>query len=976
MRFEKETLEIAKEIISRTGEKEPHFWESSWWEGLVVQWLTSSPEIKTGVLRFVDVFPALRSSKAVVRHLREYLPDTALRLPENLRVGRKFLDAGLITPRAMASAIRLAVSSAAKRFIAGSSMEETASALDKILGKGMSYTLDLLGEATLSEKEADNYRDRYVNLIKYLSAGRACDDPAVDVSLKLSSLTPRFDPVCPGYASQEVRRRLRPILRAAMETGSQVNIDMENHDLRDLTLSVFRDILDEEEFSKFDGLGIVVQAYLTDAERSLDALIESLKSRNRRVTVRLVKGAYWDREVMLASQRNLPPPVFMMKEETDATFERLTVKLLENTEVVNVAVASHNVRSVAKAVAAAWETKAPPGRFEIQLLYGMADPVKKALVDMKVPVRVYAPFGEMLPGMAYLVRRILENSSNDSFLKRFFVDKTPIAELLRNPATSLAEMTRSHTPATLASDIFVNEPETQFHDDETRNAYNTALEQVYRKLGKQYPAVIGGREKLSAETFTSADPSDPSRVVGYVCRADSKMAQEAMDSAVSAFGKWSSTPAEKRAEILLKAAQIIHERKFEMAAWQTVEVGKTRKEAMADVDEAIDHIRFYAEASVGLENPKPAKNDILGESNLSFYRPRGVGAIIAPWNFPMAIMAGMTASALAVGNTVVVKPSSNSPVCAALVAGALMEAGIPDGVVNFTPGGGETVGPALLDHPGLSFVSFTGSWETGAWIANRIAQKSKSRPCFVKAIIETGGKNAIIVDESADLDEAVLGVIASAFGFGGQKCSACSRVIVLADVYKTFTERLADAVSSLIVGPPTDPATHYGPLIDESAEKKVESYIELGMKTAKPLIVKREIMGPGYYVGPAVFGDVKPDGRIAREEIFGPLLCVIRAVNLEEAIRIANGVDYALTAGIYTRTPSNAQTAIERLEAGNVYVNRKITGAVVGRQPFGGFKRSGYGSAKAGSVELLKELMTARSVTENLSRHGFSPDVG
>jgi RHH-type proline utilization regulon transcriptional repressor/proline dehydrogenase/delta 1-pyrroline-5-carboxylate dehydrogenase len=976
MRLEKETLEIAREIISRTSEKEPHFWASSWWEGRIVQWLAGSPEIKTGALRFVDVFPSLRSSKAVVRHLREYLPDEALRLPENLRVGRKFLDSGLITPSAMAAATRLAVSSAAKRFIAGASMEETASALDKILGGGMSYTLDLLGEATLSEKEADNYRDRYVNLIKYLSAGRAPGDPAVDVSLKLSSLTPRFDPVCPEYASQEARRRLAPILRAAMQTGSKVNIDMENHDLRDLTLSVFRDILGEDEFRSFDGLGIVAQAYLTDAEEAIDGLIESLKSRNRRATIRLVKGAYWDREVIASSQRRLPASVFMMKEETDAAFERLTLKLIENADVVNVAVASHNVRSIAKAVAAGWEAKLPPGRFEIQLLYGMADPVKKALVDMNVPVRVYAPFGEMLPGMAYLVRRILENSSNESFLKRLFVDKTPISELLRNPLEALAEKARASAPPKRSADIFVNEPEAQFHKDETRKTYDMALEMVYRRLGKQIPALIGGHERFLAETFISADPSDPSRVAAHVCRADEKMAAEAMDSAASAFDGWSSTPPEKRADILLKTAEIMRERKFELAAWQTVEVGKTRREALADVDEAIDHIRFYAEAAAGLETPVSAKNSVLGESNRAFYRPRGAGAVIAPWNFPMAILAGMTASALAAGNTVVVKPSSNSPVCAALVVGALREAGVPDGVINFIPGGGASVGAALLDHHALSFVSFTGSWETGAWIANRIAQKPKTRRGFVKAVIETGGKNAVIVDESADMDEAVSGVIASAFGFGGQKCSACSRVIVLNDVYKAFTERLVDAVASVIVGPPSDPKTHYGPLIDEEAEKKVESHIKSGMKTAKPLIVRREIVGPGYYVAPAVFGDVPPDSRIAQEEIFGPLLCVIRAADLDEAIRIANGVDYALTAGIYTRTPSNALDAANRLEAGNVYINRKITGAVVGRQPFGGFKRSGYGTAKAGSVELVKELMTTRSVSENLSRHGFSPDVG
>jgi len=432
--------------------------------------------------------------------------------------------------------------------------------------------------------------------------------------------------------------------------------------------------------------------------------------------------------------------------------------------------------------------------------------------------------------------------------------------------------------------------------------------------------------------------------------------------------------AEKRFEILSAAAGIIRERRFELAAWQTVEVGKTRREAIADVDEAIDHIMYYSIGALGLDKRRPTEKT-LGEINDAYYRPRGPGAVIAPWNFPLAILAGMTCASLAAGNTVVVKPSSSSAVIASLFVDILVEAGVPDGAVNFLPGSGDLLGPVLIGHPKTAFVAFTGSWDVGASIVEAASMKNPGRKGFIKVVAEMGGKNAVIIDESADLDETVAGVLHSAFGFGGQKCSACSRVIVLNAVYNQFVERLVDAANSLVLGPPSNPETFYGPLIDEVAKKKAESYIEAGMNGVTPLLVRNDVPAEGHYVAPAIFGDVSPDHKIAREEIFSPVLSVMRAKDIDHAIDIANDCDYALTGGLYSRTPSSVAKVTDNMEAGNLYINRGITGALVRRQPFGGYKKSGLGGAKAGSWELLRELSVPRAISENIVRHGFSPDL-
>ncbi|MBI5815775.1 MAG: bifunctional proline dehydrogenase/L-glutamate gamma-semialdehyde dehydrogenase [Nitrospinae bacterium] len=968
-KLESETKRAGSLIIEHTSVKSPHFWEPFFWERQAIEWVSSDPAVKNGALRFVDVFPSLASSKSIVRHMLEYLPREVLNLHlPHIHAVEDAVEGVLGAP--LAIPVRAAVARMAGWFIAGATMEQAARALDRIIKDGMTYTLDLLGEATLSEKEADAYAEKYVNLIRFMAAGRAHGDPAVNVSLKLSSLSPRFGPICPEFASAQVARRLRPIFRAAMESGAQVNIDMEKYELRDLTLAVFRSIMEEDEFREWEGAGIVAQAYLMDAEESLDSLIGWATGRGKRISVRLVKGAYWDSEVITARANGWPVPVFTDKGETDECFEKLTVKLLANTEFVNAAIATHNIRSMARAVAAAKELNVPAGRFEIQMLYGMADPVKKALAEMGIPVRVYAPFGELLPGMAYLVRRILENSSNESFLRHFLVEMETGDALLEKPAPMKAVAPTGESTAS-APRVFVNEPAPRFHLEKTRNEMDAAIELVSRRLGKHYQMIIGGQSASNGEFSQSLNPSDPSMVVGHAAMATPGHAAAAMETAHRAFKEWRRTPVEGRGEIFQTAAALIRERKSELAAWQIFEVGKTRAEALADVDEAIDHLEYFALAALTSPEDRITQK-VLGESNQMKRRPRGVGVVISPWNFPMAILAGMTIASLAAGNTVVIKPSSESPVTAALFVDILRDAGIPPGAVNLLFGPGETVGMELIKHPAASFVYFTGSWETG----RAIAAAAQSESGFVKILAETGGKNAVIVDESADLDEAVAGVIASAFGYGGQKCSACSRVIVMNNVYAAFSKRLLDAAEGLIVGLPSQPHAHYGPLISASARAKVEKYIELGRNAAKPLLMREIKNLPGHYCGPAVFGDVPPDSAIAQEEIFGPVLTLIRAKGFDGAIRIANGVNYALTGGIYSRTPSNVSRFVERVEAGNIYVNRPITGAVVGRQPFGGFKRSGYGTVKAGSEELLRELTVSVTVSENTVRHGYSPDMG
>ncbi len=970
---------IGSQILQEAKSSEPSFWELPWWERQAIKWMSGDSEMKTGVLRFIDVFPSLKSGRAVARHLREYLPSADDRLPDELKLHRRALRSALITPGTAGIAAGMVIDKIARGFIVGENMESAASVLSTLCGEGFTYTLDLLGEATLSEKDAELFTQRYVDLINYMAARSASVEPAVNISVKLSALSSRFSPLYYDRAVLDVTTRLRRIMVAAKQTDANLTVDMENYEVRDLTLSIFLDLISEPEFDGYDGAGIVVQAYLTDAESSLENLLARIDSTGRRVTIRLVKGAYWEKEVVTASQKRWAPPVLMSKVATDMAFERMIAKLLQHDGIVT-AIASHNVRSISTAIALSRKLGADPEKFEIQALHGMGDEIKRALINMGVPVRVYAPLGELAPGMAYLVRRVLENSSNESFLRRSFVEDRSEEELMAKPAKLINGKNEEAPEPSVClfedgkKQIFFNEPAPKFHEPDERRLMESAIRMVGETLGGEYSPVIDGVKVDTETSFESCDPSTPSRVVGRVGEATEEMAGFAVSESAMAFTSWRKVPVTERVEPLMKAAGVIRDRKHELAALQMFEVGKTGAEALADVDEAIDLVNYYAVSALEILG-KSRTDDILGESNIAGFIPRGPGIIISPWNFPLAILAGQTASALAAGNTVVIKPSSLSAVTASVFVDILSTAGIPDGVVNFVPGPGSLIGPVLVESPQTTFVSFTGSFDVGASLVKKSGTLFKGRGRFMKVVAEMGGKNAIIVDESADLDEAVAGVVASAFGFGGQKCSACSRVIVHETVYDRFIERLKDAVESLIVGSQFDSSTNFGPLVEETAVRRIKRYVEMGDKEATRVTGYAKIPVDGYFVPPTVFSDAPPDSPLAQDEIFGPVLSVIRATNINEAIDIANNVRFGLTGGVYSRTPSTIKKIVERLAAGNLYVNRGITGAVVRRQPFGGFKASGLGNAKAGSADFLRELSIPQTVSENTLRHGFTPDL-
>jgi RHH-type proline utilization regulon transcriptional repressor/proline dehydrogenase/delta 1-pyrroline-5-carboxylate dehydrogenase len=519
---------------------------------------------------------------------------------------------------------------------------------------------------------------------------------------------------------------------------------------------------------------------------------------------------------------------------------------------------------------------------------------------------------------------------------------------------------------------FPNAPDTDYANEQLRNKANQALTFVKNSLGKTYLPLINGEYVTTNVQINSVNPCNPQEIVGKVGLIEVEQAEKAIIAAKQAFPAWKRTPVAKRAEILRKAADLMEARRHELSAWICLEVGKVIQQADPEVSEAIDFCRYYASE---MERLDLGHNfDVAGENNRYFYQPRGIALVISPWNFPLAIAVGMTVAALVAGNCTLLKPAETSSVITAKFAEILLEAGIPAGVFQYIPGKGSQVGAHLVSHPDVHLIAFTGSREVGCRIYTDASIVQKGQKHLKRVIAEMGGKNALIVDESADLDQAVVGAVKSAFGYTGQKCSACSRIIVLESVYDSFVDRFVEATKSLNIGPTDLPSTEVGPVIDEKAQARIREYIETGKKEAE-LALEMPIPQVGYFVSPTVFKNVPPDAVIAMEEIFGPVVAIIKVSNFEEALAVANGTDYALTGGLYSRTPAHINRAMQEFEVGNLYINRGITGAIVSRQPFGGFKMSGVGS-KAGGPDYLLQFLEPRHISENIQRQGFAPIEG
>jgi RHH-type proline utilization regulon transcriptional repressor/proline dehydrogenase/delta 1-pyrroline-5-carboxylate dehydrogenase len=594
------------------------------------------------------------------------------------------------------------------------------------------------------------------------------------------------------------------------------------------------------------------------------------------------------------------------------------------------------------------------------MLYGMGDQLKAAAVELDLRLREYVPIGELIPGMAYLVRRLLENSSNESWLKAGFKDNASTERLLASPHRAfendlgvdrIAKAPERHALSAVPAGIsngraFYTEPMRNFAVKAQRDAYGAAV------------------ARASVPQIANAGTADD--------------AKRAVATAHAAFDSWRDTEYSTRAAVLVAAANEMRARRDELSAIIVRESGKVWREADADVCEAIDFCEYYAREGAKLFDPERL-GQFVGELDEQWYQPRGVAAVIAPWNFPLAICCGMTVAALVTGNTVVVKPAEQTPSIARTMCEILWRSGAPREVLQFVAGPGETVGATLVRDPRVALIAFTGSKAVGLDIVQASGVVAPGQEFVKKVVCEMGGKNAVIIDTSADLDEAVLAVRQSAFGFCGQKCSAASRAIVVGSAYEPFLHRLVGATRALVVGDPTNPGTDIGPVIDEEAARKIRSYIEIGKSEGKheltlevPAGLEQKVGKP--FVGPSIFSGIKPEHRLAREEIFGPVLAVMHAKDFDEALAIANAPEYKLTGGVFSRKPANLARARREFRVGNLYLNRGITGALVGRQPFGGFGMSGIGS-KAGGRDYLLQFVEPRAVCENTMRRGFAPGL-
>ncbi|MEH2444151.1 L-glutamate gamma-semialdehyde dehydrogenase [Nostoc sp.] len=979
--YEAKTQEIAKQLLAATQENRSFFSslrDQMRWDDKLLAWAMSNPGLRVQLFRFIDTLPALHSKSEIASHLQEYLGDESVELPTALKGMLNFANPDSMPGQVAATTVGTAVETLAHKYISGENIKQVIKTVERLRKEKMAFTIDLLGEAVITEAEAQSYLERYLELMQQLveasknwAAIPAIDEadgetiPKVQVSVKLTAFYSQFDPLDAKGSEERVSDRIRTLLRRAKELGAAVHFDMEQYAYKDITLSILKKLLLEEEFRQRIDIGMTIQAYLRDSEQDTKDLISWLKERGYPLTIRLVKGAYWDQETIKAAQKHWQQPVYNDKAATDANFETITQLLLENHQYVYSAIGSHNVRSHSRAIAIAESLNVPRRRFELQVLYGMGDKVAKALVDKGYRVRVYCPYGELLPGMAYLIRRLLENTANSSFLRQN-LENRPIEELLAPP------IVKEEKKSLTIDSHFLGAADTDYAVEEIRTKAAKAFQSVRQQLGKTYLPLIDGEYVNAPEFVDSLNPSNFSEVVGKVGLISVEQAEQAMQAAKAAFPGWRKTPAKQRADILRKAGDLMEERRAELSAWIVLEVGKPVKEADGEVSEAIDFCRYYADEIERLD--KGVNYDLAGETNRYIYHARGIVVVISPWNFPLAIACGMTVAALVSGNCTLLKPAETSSVIAAKLTEVLVDAGFPKGVFQYVPGKGSQVGAYLVNHPDTHVIAFTGSQEVGCKIYAEAAILKPGQKHMKRVIAEMGGKNAIIVDESADLDQAVVGVVQSAFGYSGQKCSAASRVIVLEPIYEAFVQRLVEATKSLNIGEAELPSTQVGPVIDANARDRIREYIEKGKAEAQ-LALELPAPEQGYFIGPVIFSEVSPNAVISQEEIFGPVLAVIRVKDFQEALTVANGTNFALTGGLYSRTPSHIQQAQTEFEVGNLYINRNITGAIVGRQPFGGFKLSGVGS-KAGGPDYLLQFLEPRAVTENIQRQGFAPIEG
>ena len=692
--YEPQTQAIARQLLGATRDSRSFFAQmrdQMRWDDKLLGWTMENPGLRVQLFRFIDCLPSLRSKAEIARHMQEYLSDASVELPTALKGLLNFANADSMPGQVAATTVSTAVETLAHKYISGETTKQVLKTLERLRKEKMGFTVDLLGEAVITEAEAQSYLDRYLDLMTQLTeaAKNWATVPAIDladgqplpnvqVSVKLTAFYSQFDPLDAEGSQARVSDRIRTLLRRAKEVGAAVHFDMEQYAYKDLTLAILKQILLEDEFRDRSDIGMTLQAYLRDSKRDLQDLITWAKERGTPLTIRLVKGAYWDQETIKAAQKDWDQPVYNEKSATDANFETLTRLLLENHEYLYAAIGSHNVRTQAHAIAIAKALNIPARRIEFQTLYGMGDKLAKAIVDQGYRVRVYCPYGDLIPGMSYLIRRLLENTANSSFLRQN-LEERPIEELLAAPRISEAK------PSNLNAHNFVNVADTDYADRASRDRLQQTLQAVRQQLGKTYLPWIDGQFVETSEKLASVNPSQFTEVVGQIGMMSIEQADHAIAAAKAAFPAWQKTPAIQRSNIIRKAGDLLAERRDNLIAWMVLETGKPVREADGEVSEAIDFCRYYADEMERLEMGD--RYDLPGETNRYRYHAKGVVLVISPWNFPLAIPMGMTVAALVTGNCTLLKPAETSSVIAAKIAEILIDAGVPPGVFQFVPGG-------------------------------------------------------------------------------------------------------------------------------------------------------------------------------------------------------------------------------------------------------------------------------------------------
>ncbi|NOT77929.1 MAG: aldehyde dehydrogenase family protein [Bacteriovoracaceae bacterium] len=996
LKIEIRANEIVNRLLGFLNEYRPSLFEdiSDFGLGLTAQYAL----LRIHLLKFLAILPSLDHDKKgvevkriLIEALSRFLKDNkkarfAKNKGQDRALPRSYTFGILILYRffkivpawPLAVIIRSAVKLMAKRFIAGESIEKADKSLRALSQTGRDVTLDQLGELVVSEKEADHYKTEVLKLIKGFSLHVKKGERNVaginraHVSIKVSALCSDFKPQAFDYTYNLVGPRLKEILLTAKAEDVFINIDAEHYHYRDVVFKIYqRVLLETTDLHDYSSTGIVIQAYLRDGHQHLKEIIALAKKRNLTMPVRIVKGAYWDAETVEGDAHSFNAPQFLNKEETDIHFRQLIIKILEAHPHLKLALASHNFSDHAFAEAAKELFYPTVGEIEHQCLHMTYEALSTALAKMGWATRNYVPVGSLLVGMAYLVRRIMENSSQVGVLTIMRSHKKHLT--LQSPYDIHKEKIQN---GKIVRDISVSKLEDEF--------FNVTPVRMYLDTERQWTELaleefkLNGLNKIYKNAFLCHgenveinNSSNTTIKVGSILFAnleDAKRALEIIDQSY-VTGKWAQSKWSFRTACLIKAANIMLAKRNELSALIVYEAGKSIPEALGDVDEAIDFLNFYARTEAYLQR------------NMTDLASRGPTVVISPWNFPLAIPCGMVVSSLVCGNTVILKSAEQTPLIAQVLIDILHLAGVPKDVLIHLPGEGEVVGDYLVKDERISTIIFTGSKAVGTYISS-IARKRvyknllTKKTYMTKAITEMGGKNAVIVTQNAELDETVSGILYSAFGHAGQKCSACSRVIVHNSLKDKLMERLKSACMDLKVGESYNFDTTVNPVVSlfdkERIKKTIKEATEEALKYGGSVVVdrsKEEL--PGFCVGPAII-EVPMKRALDKEsfsqrEIFGPVVHIVGFDSLEEAAQIYNSTDYALTGGIFSQSQNDIDKLLKKIESGNIYINRTVTGARVAIEPFGGFKLSGTGP-KAGGRHYIIALHQINETSPSIER--------